>query len=393
MVFLIYSEKREKMKHYNNRCYLEIDLKQIEKNAYQIKKYIGSTKLMSVVKTDAYGFGIETIPKYVEKYSDWYAVATSEDALAIRETNIEKPILILGYVMDSQIHEMIKNDITLTTVSLEYIKHISELIPDGEKLNVHIKIDTGMNRIGLYSKNHDINHFVEQAKKIFALKNINVTGIYTHFSAAGSKAEEDIEFTKNQYLTFQKVCNKLEKLGYKLGIKHCCNSDAILNYPDFYMDMVRVGKFFFGFGQDEAIKELGTKLPFKLAGRVIRVKEIGVGETVSYDRAFKAEKSTKIATVTFGFGDGLRKNLYKELEVIINGKRARVAGKINMDFMMIDVTDINDVSEGDYALIIGSEGNEIIMPNEVAKVADASTPEILSVINKRVPRFYIDDNH
>lgn len=377
------------MEDYNNRSYLEIDLRKIEKNAYQIKKYIGSAMLMSVVKTDAYGFGIDTIPKYIDKYSDWYAVATSEDALAIRKAEISKPVLILGYVMDSHMNELIEENITLTTVSLDYVKHLNGLVPKGKKLDVHIKIDTGMNRIGLYSKGHSITDFVEQAKKIFELENINVTGIYTHFSAAGSAKKEDIDFTKHQYVTFQKVCEQLENLGYDLGIKHCCNSDAILNYPDFYMDMVRVGKFFFGFGQNDAMKRLGTQLPFKLAARVIRVKEIQAGETVSYDRAFKAKKTTKIATITFGFGDGLRKNLYKELEVIINGKRVNIAGKINMDFMMADVTDIENINEGDYALIIGAEGKETIMPYEIAEIAEASTPEINSVINKRVPRFYV----
>ncbi|MDT2485074.1 alanine racemase [Enterococcus avium] len=380
------------MGSYNNRNYMEVDLKKIKQNAFQIKKYIGTTKLMSVVKTDAYGFGIDTIPKHIELYSDWFAVATSEEALAIREQNIQKPILVLGYVMDSQISEMIQNNVTLTTVSLAYVEHLNELVPEGKKLDVHIKIDTGMNRIGLYSKNHDLVRFVEQAEKILALKNINVTGIYTHFAAAGSTKDEDIEFTKHQYHTFKSVVQQLEALGYELGVRHCSNSDAILNYPEFNMDMVRVGKFFFGFGQDAAIKELGTTLPFKLVGRVIRVKEISKGETVSYDRAFTAEKLTKIATISIGFGDGLRKNMYKELEIIVNGKRAHVTGKINMDFMMVDVTDISDVNEGDYALIIGTGGSETIMPYEVARIAEASTPEIISVVNKRVPRFYINDD-
>lgn len=378
------------MGSYSNRNYLEVDLRKIKQNAFQIKKYIGTAKLMSVVKTDAYGFGIDVIPKHIEMYSDWFAVATSEDALAIREQNIDKPVLVLGYVMDSQIAEMVQQKITLTTVSLDYVEHLNELIPEGKKLDVHIKIDTGMNRIGLYSRNHNIANFVEQARKIFALEKINVTGIYTHFAAAGSTKAEDVAFTKHQYETFKNVVLQLEELGYDVGVKHCCNSDAILNYPEFNMDMVRVGKFFFGFGQKDAMEKLGTTLPFKLTGRIIRVKEISEGETVSYDRAFTATRPTKIATISFGYGDGLRKNMYKELEVIVKGKRARVTGKINMDFMMVNVTDNLDVTEGDCALIIGADGHETIMPYEVARIAEASTPEIISVVNNRVPRIYIN---
>lgn len=378
------------MKQYQHRNYMEINLRTIAANAKKIKEFIGTTKLMSVVKTNAYGFGIEEVPQVIDAYSDWFAVATAEDALTMRRAGIEKPILVLGYVMDDYVEVMVKQRISLTTVSLEDVKRLNDLVPKGKKLDVHIKIDTGMNRIGLYSENHEIPSFVEQVEAIFLLEKISVSGIYTHFSAAGSKAIDDIAFTTHQYETFKAVCHALINLGYDLGLKHCCNSDAILNYPDYFMDMVRVGKFFFGFGQQAAIDTLGTRVPFSLAGRIIRLKNIEANETVSYDRVFVAKKRVKIATVSIGFGDGLRKNLYKDLSVSINGKRAKVVGKINMDFMMIDVTDRDDVAVGDYAIVMGYDGGNTIMPYEVAKIADASTPEIISIISSRVPRIYVD---
>lgn len=380
-----------KNKILNNRTYLEVSSSIIKSNAESIREYIGNnTKLMSILKADAYGVGIEETAKAINNLSDWFGVATPEEAFKIRNQGISTPILVLGYVLDEYIEKIIDLDITLCTISLGYVKHLNSLIPKGKNLNVHIKIDTGLNRIGLYSKNHNIDDFITQIEEIYKFDNINVTGIYTHFASAGSFKPNDVEFTQHQYETFVSVCKRAQKLGYDLGIKHCCNSNAMVYNPDKYLDMVRVGKFLFGYGQNKEINKLGIDLAFRLKARIVNLKTIEQNESVGYDRAFTANHKMKIATISFGYADGYRKNQSMETEVIINGKRAKIVGNIAMDYFMVDVSGHYDVKVGDYVTLIGKDGKEIIMPNENAQIINASTPEFNTQIGNRVYKTFIN---
>jgi alanine racemase len=367
-----------------------VDTNVLRENVKNIRNYIGNDiKFMSILKADAYGMGLEKVSKVLEPFSDWFGVATFEEALRIREQKIETPILVLGYVRDENIQTACDLDITLCTISVDDVKRINLIIPEGKQIDVHLKIDTGLNRIGLYSIEHNLNDYMRQIKEIYDLDKINITGIYTHFASAGSFAEEDVKFTQHQYDTFIDVCNKAESLGYDLGIKHICNSNAMVHNRDMYLDMVRVGKFLFGYGQNKEIAILGINLAFNLKARIVNLKTIQIGESVGYDREFVAKKPTKIATIGFGYADGYRKNQSKDTEVLINRERVKIAGNIAMDYFMADVSNIQEVKVGDYATIIGKDDKEKIMPNEIASIINASTPEFNSQVGNRVRRVYI----
>lgn len=344
---------------------------------------------MSVVKSDGYGLGIVESAKAIDELTDWFGVATAEEAIEIRKAGVTKPILIFGYVSTRLIPEIVDNEITISTVSLEYIKKIRDLVPTNSQLNVHLKIDTGLNRVGLFSQTNQIEEYVEQAKEIYRMPEIHVTGIYTHFAVAGSSEKTDIDFTNRQFKLFQDVYTTLEDEGYEVGVRHCCNSDALTTNPEMYLDMVRTGKYLFGFGQNKQIEQLNLQLTFRLEARIIRIETIKAGDSVGYGRTFIAKQPTTIATVSFGFADGYRRNMGSSLEVLFKGQRASVAGRIAMDFMMIDVSKCEQPQVGDYVTLIGTSGDEVIMPNEISKLINGSTPEIMSQLNKRVSREYI----
>lgn len=379
------------MKENNNltyRSYLEIDTSIIKENVKNIQEFIGdTTKMMSILKADAYGMGIERIAKEVEPLTDWYGVATAEEAFQIRQQYITKPILVMGYVRDEYIQKLIDLNITICTISVEYIKHINDLIPKGQKLDVHIKIDTGMNRIGLYSSNHNIDDFIRQIDEIHTLEKINITGIYSHLVSAGSTNPAEVEFTQHQYDIFVSVCNAAVDKGYDIGLRHFCNSYGTIYNRDMHLDMVRVG-IFIAFGHYLEIDDLNINLSFKLKARIVNLKRIDIGEAVGYDRTFKAEKSTVIASVGFGYVDGYRSNQSNITEVIINGKRARMVGRIAMDYLMVDVTGHSGVKVGDYVTLIGIDGEEKITPYENAMIVKSTIPEINTQIGQRVNKVY-----
>lgn len=367
---------------------MEVDLSTVKENARNLKKFIGEPMLMSVVKANAYGMGLAEVSKALAEDTDWFGVATPQEAFTIREQGVKTPILILGYVSEKEIVRVVEEEITICTVSLAYIHHLVKFIPEGKKLLVHLKIDTGLNRIGLYSQTHDIEEYKQQAVEILELPQVQVTGIYSHFAVSESKKPDDVTFTKLQYQRFMAVCNALESAGYNVGIKHIANSNAILEYPEYNHDMIRTGKFLFGFGQNVDLKRLNVKLAFKLYARIVRVVTIEPGETVGYGRNYKVDKPTKIATISFGFADGYRREMGEKLNVLIDGQRAHLVGRVAMDYLMVDATHIEHVEAGDTAILIGAEGDEVIMPNEISSIIHGSTPEVNSQINQRVPRYY-----
>ncbi|GAN35667.1 alanine racemase [Lacticaseibacillus paracasei] len=376
----------------DSRCYLEVIPSMIHQNGLKVHQFIGNTKLMSVLKGDAYGLGIQRCALALKDVTDWFAVATAEEALAIREVAVEKPILVLGYVPSSQIQEMVRHQITLTVISVKDVERIQSALEKDERVQVHIAVDTGLTRIGLFSQTMTASELVEQARIILKMDGIDVTGIFTHFAVAGSSDVKDQNFTTSQYALFREVVSLLEQEGYLLGIKHCCNSNAILENPDMYEDMVRCGKFLFGFGQSHDLDLLGCELAFNLQARVVRVAMSTANTNIGYGRVYKTQRPSKIATISFGFGDGYRREMGENTPVLVNGNRAKIVGRVAMDYMMIDATEIPDISAGDYVTLMGHNDSKVIMPNEVSHLVNASTNEIIGNLNKRVLRTYLDEN-
>ena len=237
------------MNTYPYRTYAEIDLNKMQHNLRQVRAAIGpDCKLLFVLKADAYGHGTPVCAKYSEELVDWYAVATIDEALSIRRAGVEKPILLFGALQDPEIELAADNRITINSCSLEYSRHVAEVLQRcGKRMDCHIKIDTGMNRTGLFARVGRTDGAVRQAEEIFALEPLHVTGIYTHFSCADSADPEDVAFTQTQYEAFAAVAEALQEKGYDVGLRHCTSTCPFLCHPEWKLDMIRVGML--GFGQ------------------------------------------------------------------------------------------------------------------------------------------------
>lgn len=362
-----------------DRAWIEINLDNLENNVEQIKSIIPKNcKIMAIVKANAYGHGIIEISKKLNEIGiQDFAVATLSEGIILRENNIKGNILILGYTDIKDINSVIKYDLTQTIVDYEYAKRIEEMKLNN-KLKAHIKINTGMNRIGESYKN------IDNLIKIYQMKNLYILGTYSHFSVADSLEKEDVEFTNSQINNFFTLIDKIKSLGYDTGKIHIQASYGILNYPNLNCDFVRPGIIMYGvYNNTETKTKINIKPVLSLKARITSVKEIEQGETVSYGRTFKANENKKIATVSIGYGDGYPRNLgNKNVKVLVNGEYAEVIGRICMDQLIIDVSNIKEIKTGDIVTLIGKE----IPVEDIARKADTNTNEILCRLGDRLGR-------
>ena len=375
-----------------SRIYVEVDLSAICENVENVMHIVGKdTKVMAVIKTDAYGHGSVSVAKALDRIGVYaFAVATIDEAVELREAGIKNPILILGYVFEPDFEKVFENDITTTVFSADNALVLSKAAAGyGKKAKVHIKLDTGMGRIGFIPGEES----AEEIEKIFSMPNLDVEGIFTHFSTAD---EEDKEYTLKQEKKFDDFVKLLEKRGMHFKIKHVCNSAAIIDMvkndkADFKYDMVRSGIMTYGLYPSEEVNKSNIELKpaLSLISHVAYVKTVGKGFAVSYGATYVTDKETKIATIPVGYGDGYPRALSNKGRVLINGKSAPIIGRVCMDQFMVDVTDIPDVSQGDEVVLVGKQGSEHITVEEVADLAGSFNYEFICGINKRVPRVYI----
>lgn len=374
-------------KHYE-RIYAAIDLDAISHNIDQIKQKLSSgTRIISVVKTDGYGHGAVPIARELEskEYMYGFATATAEEAFILRKAGITKPILVLGYVFPYTYEQMIREDIRFTVFREDMLEQIEEeATKQNKKANVHIKVDTGMSRIGI-SPNEAGIAFIS---KVLQTKHINLEGIFTHFAKADY---EEKTAAYDQFSIFKIFCQDLEtKLNFKIPIKHCANSAAAMEMPETHMDVVRIGISMYGLWPSEEIKKetFDLKPAFSLHSRIVYVKTLEAGREISYGGTFVTTKTTKVATIPVGYGDGYPRTLSNIGYVLIHGKKAPILGKVCMDQFMVDVTGIENVTEGDEVVLIGNCGNETITMEALGNLADRFNYELVCVIGKRVPRIY-----
>lgn len=371
------------------RVIAEINLDNIAHNMKLIRNAVNKeSMILAVVKADAYGHGAVEVSK-VALYNgaNWLGVAICDEGIQLRNNNIYVPILILGYTPEPKIEDVINNNLTQTVFSYEMAEAFSNA---ALKLNkealVHIKIDTGMGRIGFTPNQEGIN----QIMKIIKLPNIKVTGIFTHFATSD---EKDKSFTYKQYKLFKYVTDSLENNGIKGLIKHVSNSGAILDLEKFSCDMVRAGIILYGmFPSEDVEKNLNLKPAMSFKTHISYVKEIEKGVSIGYGRTFFTERISKIATVPVGYADGYSRTLSNKGRVIIGGKYANVVGNVCMDQFMIDITDIENVKPGDEVILIGSYKSLNISAEEIAEIQSTINYEIVCNIGKRVPRVYIKNN-
>ncbi len=384
------------MEDYFRRTWAEIDLDRVKHNFNVIKSCLApDVKLCCVVKADAYGHGAKELAAFYERLgADFFAVSNLEEAIELRRISIGLPILILGYTPASYAKTLANNNITQAIVSLEYAKELSQCAAEqGVCVDTHIKLDTGMSRIGILCSENDLDTAIAEADKIMSLTGINVCGAFTHFAVSDEK-DEGRDYTMRQLNLFRTMCDFLKKKS-KAGdefICHCSNSAAIMDYPEARFDMVRAGIILYGLAPSSKLKgELDLLPAMTIKSVVAHIKYIDEGTTVSYGRTFTAERRTKLATVPIGYADGYIRCFGKEAYMIVGGKKAKVVGRICMDQCMIDISDIDGVNVGDTVTVIGSsDGCEVSM-DDAASWAGTINYEIACIVGKRVPRVYLEN--
>ena len=372
------------------RVTAEIDLDAVAYNIRNIRERVNkNSKIMGIVKADAYGHGAVEVSKVLlYNGADWLGVAMIDEAIQLRQNNIMVPILILGYTLETKIDDVVRYDIIQTVFSYDMAKLVSDAAVKQNKIaKIHIKVDTGMGRIG-FMPDENIG---EEVLKISKLPNIEINGIFTHFSTSD---ETDKSFTRLQIERFKYAIDEIEKRGINLPVKHCANSAAIMDFDDLGFNMVRAGVILYGmYPSDDVKKEnLSLKPVMSIKTHISYVKNVGVGVPLSYGRTYYTDKESVIATVPVGYADGYIRRMQKGGRVIVNGHYAPIVGRVCMDQFMIDVTDIPDVKPGDDVILMGSDGNISITADEIAKVLDTINYEVVCMIGKRVPREYIKNN-
>ena len=368
------------------RCYAEISLEAIGHNIREVKKRLPEgVKLLGVVKANAYGHGAVPVASYLENQVDYFATATIEEAVELRENGISAPILILGYVSPSQYGDLVEYDITQTIDSYAQALALEkEAARQNRKAKAHLAVDTGMTRIGFQVTEHD----ADEAAKIADLPHIELEGMFTHFSCAD---QEDKTYCSMQMEKYDKMTALLAERGVTIPLRHICNSAGIMEFDDHRFEMVRSGIITYGICPSEEVKKERLDLIPALSWKshVIHVKEVSPGIGVSYGATYVTEKPmTRIATVSAGYADGYPRALSNQGCVLIHGKKAPIIGRICMDQMMVDVTDIPDVQVEDVVTLVGTDGDETITIEEIANPAARFDYEMLCDISSRVTRVY-----
>ena len=377
------------------RFWAEIDMNAAEHNFNLIKQKLSpNTKLCCVVKANAYGHGAVYLSKLYEKLgADFFAVSNIEEAMQLRNNGISTKILILGYTPTSCASILAENNISQSVFSYSYAKELSKCAEDdGVKVNIHIKLDSGMGRIG-FDCIHKNAEMIDSIVDVCNMPGLENEGIFTHFALADDGID-GAEFTRLQYERFISAVDSLKNRGVEFELKHCANSATTFEYPEYYMDMVRVGVVLYGLAPSGKVRGCENLAPvMSLKSVISMIKEIEEGDTVSYGCTFVAKKKTKIATAPVGYADGFwRSNATNGTQMLIRGQRVNIVGRVCMDQLMLDVTNIKGVKEGDYITLIGTDKDEIITADELAKNNGTIGYEMICSIGERVPRFYIRDH-
>ena len=369
-----------------NRTWAEINLDALKSNAKNIRKITDKkAKLMAVVKADAYGHGYrECCRALLECGVDSFSVAMVSEALQIRKAGFDTPILILGATLLEEAEAIVEYDIMPNVYNFEFAKHLSDIAMQKKKtVKIHLKIDTGMSRLGFYC-GEDNSETVSDIVKISKLPNIKIDGIFSHFACSD---EENPDYTYAQFDKFMKLISELSNVGIKIPCRHIANSGAIMMYPEMHLDMVRAGIILYGYYPSSEVDK--TKLSLKpvmtLKSKITQIKETEAGVGVSYGKTYITDKKTKIATIPVGYADGYSRCLSHKAKVEAGGMLCDTIGRICMDQCMIDVTNVNNISIGDEVILFG-DGK--ISADDVASWMNTISYEILCLVSKRIPRIY-----
>lgn len=378
------------MKPYLKRAWAEISLAQLRKNVDIIKNLNApETEIMAVVKADAYGHGDEHIIKCLANDCGirYFAVSNLDEAIAVRKFCTDAEILILGYTPPEYAHEISAYNIIQGVVSMKYAQELSKNTPN--PIRCHIKIDTGMGRIGL--RYNSTKECADEIAKIMQTDKISVEGIYTHFAVADSDAPDNIVYTDKQEKFILDTYDELVSMGINLPHIHFMNSAATCYRNSNRSTLSRAGIILYGLHPDISLDIPDGLAPvMELKAVISQVKTVGAGTCISYGRTFSAENEMRVATVTIGYADGYSRLLSSKGKILVHGKRCKIIGRVCMDQLMIDVSDVPQAESGDIVTLIGRDGDDIITADELASIYGTIGYEVVCGISKRVPRIYVD---
>ncbi len=377
---------------YLRRTWAEINLNAVEHNYRVIREKIDDgCKLMCVIKADGYGHGSIVLAKEYERLgADWFAVSNIEEAIQLRQNGIHRPILILGYTPASMADKLDEFDITQAVLTYEYAVALSGYSKKyGVNTNVHIKIDTGMSRIGLmFQKPERDIRTIDEIEAIAKLENLNVNGMFSHFAVADD-GDAGEEYTKTQLDCFNIAIELLKQRGIEFENYHIANSGGIIDYKCAHFNMVRAGIILYGLLPSGKIRhDADLQGVMELKSVISQIKVVEPDTTVSYGRTYTTTQPTKIATVPIGYADGYIRALGQKAEMLVNGKRAKVIGRICMDQVMLDVSHIDDIKVGDIITVFGRDHGVSLTVDEVASWSGTINYEVICLVGKRVPRLY-----
>ncbi len=365
--------------------WMEVNLDTIAHNMRQIRRITHpQAEILAVVKANAYGHGAIDMSRVVlQNGADRLGVATTAEGIALREAGIKVPILILGLISIEQIPEVVDYNLTQTVCTWECAKKLSQYAVFRNKMaKIHVKIDTGMGRIGLLPE-----EALDFIRRVIKLPKVEVEGLFTHFPSAD---EIDKTYTFRQIEQFQKVIRQLEKEDIFIPVQHAANSAGVIDMPEAHFTMVRPGMIMYGLYPSEHVNHtIGLRPALSLKSRVIYLKQVPAGSYISYGRIYKTERPSVIGTLPIGYADGWSRLLSGKGEVIIHGQKVPIVGRISMDQCMIDVTDVPGVKLYDEVVLIGQQGNCEITVDEVAEKMGTINYEVICIITNRVPRVYV----
>ncbi len=374
------------------RTWADISMDHLSHNYHLLRgKIPADCRFLGVVKADAYGHGAVPVSRQlVDLGADYLAVSNMEEAVQLRRSYIRLPILILGYTPAFYAEDMVDMGIRQEVHSLEYAEQLNlALAGTGKRLKIHLKLDTGMSRLGFFA--YDDPQTPDQLRLVAAMEHLVPEGIFTHFSVSDSLTEADRAFTALQFRRFSAMVKELEGSGVHFRLRHCCNSAATLLYPEYALDMVRPGIATYGICPSEELAGRFDLRPLmSLRTTISQLRPFGSDVGVSYGRSYVTAEPCRIAVLAIGYADGLSRSLSNRVSFLLHGKRVPVVGRICMDMCMVDVSAVPEAKVGDVVTVFGADGDETIAVDEIARLTGTIPYETLCSINKRTPRFYLD---
>jgi len=367
-----------------------VNLDAIRHNYGAIRQVFRGVRVMTVMKADAYGHGIAGILPACDRDTDWYATATMEEGREIRLGGSEKPVLLFGPVPAAQMEEAARLGLTFTVGSLAYASLLeSKLKPHGLQAQIHLKIDTGLNRTGFRWRDGAEDRVLEELKQVCASDCFTVTGTYTHLACPEPDEPEDVWFTEEQIRLFRSACAAMERSGLPVGLRHACSTGGALKHPEYWFDMVRVGMMVYG--QCDSVvhaKEYDLIPALCWKAYVTQIEPLKRGEWVSYGRTFRAERDLVLGVVSCGYADGYRRSYQSWGKVLVNGKVVRTLGRVCMDYLLVDLTEVEAPQIGMEVVLLGRQQDAEISVIELAEAVGSVCGEVTAAIGKRVARHY-----